>query len=98
MAPYIVNISSQNSNGTVSFQIPATFSTGQILSGQSSGMSFQDILFGVLSVLLAVASVILAYLQLVHMRAHKLANTPDQEMLEARKMLLLSEVVHSADT
>ena len=98
MAPYVENISSQSANGTVSFQIPATLSIGQILSGQSSGMSLQDILFGVLSVLLAVASVILAYLQLVHMRAHKLTHTPDQEMLEARKMLPMSEVVQVADT
>jgi len=61
-------------------------------------MSFQEILFGVLSVLLAVVSVILAYLQLVHIRAHKRAHTHDQEMVESRKTLLLSDVVQGADT
>jgi hypothetical protein len=52
---------------------------------QPNSVSVQDILFGVLTIILAVASVILAYLQLIHMRKQARFPRPDIEMLSIRK-------------
>jgi len=73
------NISqSQATPATTAFSSPS-------LVNQSNTASMQDILFGVLAIILAAASVLLAYLQLVHMRNQARSHRPDTEMLSIRK-------------
>src|SRR5438552_2938874 len=52
---------------------------------QPNPVSVQDILFGVVTVILAVVSVLLAYLQLVQMRRQASSPRSDIEMLSIRK-------------
>ena len=67
-------------NSSESQVVPAP--TEFFVVSQSNHVSVPDILFGVLAIILAVASVLLAYLQLVHMRrSPKL----DVEMFPVRK-------------
>jgi len=57
------------------------------LVNQSYGVSVQNILFGALTILLAVASLLLTYLQLLHMRKQTGSRRSDVEMLEPSKSL-----------
>lgn len=88
MAPSTLISSLWTFNGTEGSPKPPIPSPSSLLNGQSNVTSVQDILFGVLSVLLAVASVILTYLQLSHMRAHARGHIPDLEMIESRELIV----------
>ena len=87
MAPRNLGTSVHSSNNARLPQSQATPAATALpspsLVGQSNAVSVQNILFGVLTVVLAFATVLLAYLQLVHMRNH--ARSPGTEMLSIRK-------------
>lgn len=57
------------------------------LVNQSNTISVHDLLFGVLAILLAVASVLLAYFQLLHMRKHTKHQRPGIDMVQLRKLV-----------
>jgi len=63
----------------------------------SNHVSVQDILFGVLTVILAIASVILAYLQLVHMRKQTGSSKLDVEMFVVRKHTFITSYIFLID-
>jgi len=79
----------QSQAASVATALPSTS-----LIGQSNAVSVQNILFGVLTVVLAIASVFLAYLQLVHMRNQSRRPGPDTEMLSTRKHMFTT-ILHS---
>lgn len=81
---------SLNANRTKSQAAPAFF-----VINQSNHVSIQDILFGVLTIILAIASVLLAYLQLVHMRNQARSSKPDVEMFSVRKHTLPTSYITS---
>ena len=88
MAPRNLSTSVHSSNARLpqSQATPAaTALPSPSLVGQSNTVSVQDILFGVLTIVLAIASVLLAYLQLVHMRNQARSPRPGTEMLSIRK-------------
>jgi len=103
MTSPVITISSRFPNGTGFFHTPSTLYPSQIINNNSSGISIQNILFGALAVFLGIASVILAYLQLTHMRTHTHGDIIDLEMSEshqfhpalASSILTLRQATHS---
>jgi len=63
----------------------ATAFSSPSLVNQSNSVSVEDVLFRVLTVIFAVASVLLSYLQLVHMRNQARSHRPGTEILSIRK-------------
>ena len=61
------------------------------LANPPNAISVQDLLFGVLTILLAVASVLLAYFQLLHMRKHTEHQRPDIDMVQLRKFFAVTK-------
>ena len=85
MAVRSFNISTHSFDANPSKSQAAPAATAFFVVSQSNQVSVQDILFGVLTVVLAVASVLLAYLQLVHMRNQARPPKLDVEMFSGRK-------------
>ena len=61
------------------------------LANQSNAISVQDIVFGVMAILLAVASVLLAYFQLLYMRKHTERQKPHIEMAQLCKLVVITK-------
>ena len=85
MAVRSFNISTPLFGANPSKSQAAPAATAFFVVSQSNQVSVQNILFGVLTVILAVASVLLAYVQLVHMRNRARPPKLDVEMCSVRK-------------
>lgn len=88
MAPSKLSTSTHSFNASL-FQSQATpaataFSSPSLVN-QSNSVSVEDILFRVLTVIFAVASVLLSFLQLIHMRNQARSHRPDTKILSIRK-------------
>ena len=87
MAAYITTFS-RVSNGTEYLQTLATAASSQILANQPDGASTQYIVFGVLTILIAIGTLIVAYRQYVYTRAQVREPASDVEMIDPRKFTL----------